>query len=130
MPNSEKYEYKIWDWDRPGNIKPLIAALNRIRRAHVALEDWRNLEFHHCDNDRVLFYSRGHAVFIVVSLDAYGPQATTIDLPLQAIGLSEADDLRINNLLTGDNLHLVGARQHVRLDPDAPATIFTAEKLR
>jgi starch synthase (maltosyl-transferring) len=127
---SEKYEYKIWDWDRPGNIKPLIAALNRIRRAHVALEDWRNLEFHHCDNDRVLFYSRGHAVFIVVSLDAYGPQAATIDLPLQAIGLSEADDLRINNLLTGDNLHLVGARQHVRLDPDAPATIFTAEKLR
>jgi hypothetical protein len=44
--------------------------------------------------------------------------------------LSEADDLRINNLLTGDNLHLVGARQHVRLDPDAPATIFTVEKLR
>ena len=69
MPNSEKYEYKVWDWDRPGNIKPLIAALNRIRRAHAAFEDWRNLEFHHCDNDRVLFYSRGRAVFIAVSLD-------------------------------------------------------------
>ncbi len=32
--DSEKYEYKVWDWDRPGNIKPLITALNRIRRAH------------------------------------------------------------------------------------------------
>ena len=24
--NSEKYEYKVWDWDRPGNIKDYIAA--------------------------------------------------------------------------------------------------------
>jgi len=127
---SEKYEYKVWDWDRPGNIKPLIAALNRIRRAHVAFEDWRNLEFHHCDNDRVLFYSRGRAVFIAVSIDPFGPQVTTIDLPLQALGLSEADDLQVNNLLTGRSLHLVGARQYIRLDPDAPAMIFTVEKLR
>ncbi|MBV8652898.1 MAG: DUF3416 domain-containing protein, partial [Alphaproteobacteria bacterium] len=30
--HSEKYEYKVWDWDRPGNIKDEIAALNRFRR--------------------------------------------------------------------------------------------------
>jgi hypothetical protein len=46
------------------------------------------------------------------------------------MGLTEADDLRISNLLTGGSIHLVGSRQHIRLDPDAPATIFTAEKLR
>lgn len=28
----EKYDYKVWDWDRPGNIKALIATVNRIRR--------------------------------------------------------------------------------------------------
>jgi starch synthase (maltosyl-transferring) len=128
--DSEKYEYKVWDWDRPGNIKLLIAALNRIRRAHVVFEDWRNLEFHHCDNDRVLFYSRGRAVFIAVSLDPFAPQATTLDLPLQSIGLSEADDFQINNLLTGGGMHLVGARQHIRLDPDVPAIVFTLEKRR
>jgi starch synthase (maltosyl-transferring) len=128
--DSEKYEYKVWDWDRPGNIKPLIAALNGIRRAHAAFEDWCNLEFHSCDNDRVLFYSRGRAVFIAVSLDPAGPQATTIDLPLHAIGLSEADDLRITNLLDGSSVHWVGARQHIRLEPDMPALIFTVEKRR
>jgi starch synthase (maltosyl-transferring) len=128
--DSEKYEYKVWDWDRPGNIKPLITTLNRIRRSHAAFEDWRNLEFHYCDNGRVLFYSRGRSVFIAISLDPFGPQETAIDLPLQAIGLSEADDLRINNLLTDGSLHWVGARQRVRLTPDAPALIFTVEKLR
>jgi hypothetical protein len=30
----------------------------------------------------------------------------------------------------GGTLHLVGARQRIRLDPDAPAMIFTVEKLR
>ena len=30
--HSEKYEYKVWDWDRPGNIKRDVAVLNRFRR--------------------------------------------------------------------------------------------------
>jgi starch synthase (maltosyl-transferring) len=128
--DSEKYEYKVWDWDRPGNIKPLITSLNRIRRAHAAFADWCNIDFPRCDNDRVLFYSRGDAVFIAVSLDPFGPQETTLDLPLHAIGLSESDDLHINNLLTGSSMHWVGVRQHIRLDPDTPALIFTVEKRR
>jgi starch synthase (maltosyl-transferring) len=128
--DSEKYEYKVWDWDRPGNIKPLITALNRIRRAHAAFHDWRNIDFPHCDNDRVLFYSRANAAFVAVSLDPFGPQETTLDLPLHAMGLTESDDLHITNLLTGDSVHWVGMRQHIRLDPETPALIFTVEKRR
>jgi starch synthase (maltosyl-transferring) len=128
--DSEKYEYKVWDWDRPRNIKPLIAALNRIRRTHAVFEDWRNLAFYPCDNDRVLFYGRGRSVLVAVSLDPFSPQETTLDLPLHAIGLSEADDLRVSDLLSGNRLHWVGSRQHVRLEPEAPAQIFTVEKLR
>ncbi len=30
--NSEKYELKVRDWNRPGNIKDYITRLNRIRR--------------------------------------------------------------------------------------------------
>ena len=29
--NSEKYEYKVWDWDRPGNIKDFVTRVNKIR---------------------------------------------------------------------------------------------------
>ena len=35
--HSEKYEIKVWDWDRPGNIKRDITQLNRIRRDNPAL---------------------------------------------------------------------------------------------
>ncbi|HWK88825.1 MAG TPA: alpha-1,4-glucan--maltose-1-phosphate maltosyltransferase, partial [Longimicrobium sp.] len=35
--NSEKYEIKAWDWDRPGNIRPLVTRLNQVRRANPAL---------------------------------------------------------------------------------------------
>ncbi|HVA14697.1 MAG TPA: alpha-amylase family glycosyl hydrolase, partial [Stellaceae bacterium] len=128
--DSEKYQYKVWDWDRPGNIKPLIAALNRIRRAHAAFEDWLNLEFFPCDNDRVLFYGRGGAAFIAVSLDPFAAQETVLDLPLHALGIAESDDLRIVNLLTGGAVHWVGARQRIRLDPETPALIFTVARTR
>jgi starch synthase (maltosyl-transferring) len=123
--DSEKYEYKIWDWDRPGNIKPLIAALNRLRGAHAAFDDWLNLEFFTCDNDRVLFYGRGRAAFIAVSLDPFAAQETLLELPLPALGIAETDDLYAADLLTGNRMHWVGSRQRVRLEPESPALIFT-----
>ncbi len=36
--DSEKYEIRAWDWDRPGNIVDEITALNRIRRDNPALQ--------------------------------------------------------------------------------------------
>ena len=128
--DSEKYQYKVWDWDRPGNIKPLIADLNRIRRAHSVFEEPQNLEFFPSDNPRVLFYGRGRSVFVVVSLDPHASQATTIELPLREMEISESADLLATNLLTGVTTHWVGRRQYIRLETEAPAMIFTLERLR
>ena len=35
--DSEKYQIRAWDWDRPGNIVSEITTLNRIRRLNPAL---------------------------------------------------------------------------------------------
>src|SRR3954467_2245943 len=35
--NSEKYQVRHWDWNRPGHIKELVARVNTIRRSHPAL---------------------------------------------------------------------------------------------
>ena len=43
--DSEKYEIKVRDWDKPGNIKPYIRDLNRARRANPALQQTSNLRF-------------------------------------------------------------------------------------
>ena len=43
--NSEKYEILVRDWDAPGNLKPLITALNDLRREWPALRRNDNLRF-------------------------------------------------------------------------------------
>ena len=44
--NSEKYEIKVRDWDRPGNIKPYIRDLNRARRENTALQQTSQSALH------------------------------------------------------------------------------------
>jgi len=122
--DSEKYQYKVWDWARPGNIKSLIRALNRIRRENAVLANWLNLEFFPCDNERVLFYARGRQVFIAVSLDPFADQETTIELPLADLQIAEYQDFTVVNLLSGASMHWVGRRQQIRLAPEAPALII------
>src|SRR4029078_692444 len=72
--HSEKYEYKVWDWDRPGHIKNDIAAINRIRRENPALHELTNLRFYPSDSDQVLFYGKmtengANMIFVAVNLD-------------------------------------------------------------
>ena len=126
--DSEKYQYKVWDWDREGNIKPLIRGLNRVRRENPAFADWLNLAFLFCDNERVIFYARANEVFIVLSLDPFAPQETEIELPLASLGIAEHQDIVIDDLLRGETLRWVGSRQRLRLTPDAPALIFRVRK--
>ncbi len=44
--NSEKYEIKVRDWDKPGNIKPYIRDLNRARRAQRGAATDQQSAFH------------------------------------------------------------------------------------
>src|SRR3546814_2282932 len=72
--NSEKYEIRAWDWDRPGNIREDVALVNCLRRGNPALRDFTNLEFYNAWNDHVLVYGRrtrdlSSFVLIAVNLD-------------------------------------------------------------
>ncbi|MGH7000666.1 MAG: maltotransferase domain-containing protein, partial [Stellaceae bacterium] len=132
--DSEKYEYKVWDWDRPGNIKPFIAELNRIRRENAAFADGLNLEFLTADNPRVLFYSRMPAdaresVFIAVSLNPTGDEAATIEIPLKRLGLGNDARFVIRNLFTDEILQWTGARQSIWIGPGQPIFTFKLAEL-
>ena len=52
--NSEKYEIKVRDWDKPGNIKSYIGRLNRLRRENPALQQTSNLRFAQVDDGEVI----------------------------------------------------------------------------
>jgi starch synthase (maltosyl-transferring) len=56
--DSEKYQIRVRDWDRPGHIKDFVARLNRIRRENPALQTIRNVRFYQADSEHVLFYGR------------------------------------------------------------------------
>ncbi len=72
--NSEKYELKAWDYDRPGNIREHIVKLNQIRRTNPALWDFRNVTFTAAYNDNIIAYAKmtregDNCVFVMVNLD-------------------------------------------------------------
>jgi starch synthase (maltosyl-transferring) len=128
--HSEKYEYKVWDWDRPGNIKDDITRLNRIRRDNPALQHLVNLRFYPADDDAVLFYGKstedgGNHVFVAVNLDPAATRVATLEFPLAAMGIGERETFTAIELFTGREQRWQGARQRLALDPDLnPAVIF------
>ncbi|MGH9535611.1 MAG: maltotransferase domain-containing protein, partial [Terriglobales bacterium] len=130
--DSEKYQFKAWDWDRPGHIKGEIARVNRIRRAHPALQRLDNLRFLPAHNDQILFYSKQEGadlLFIAVNLDPFRAQAADVELPLEPFGIGEDEEFAIEDLLSGYQGHWRGRRQWVRVDPAPyPAQIFSVHR--
>lgn len=128
--HSEKYQYKVWDWDRPGNIKPFITALNKIRRENVAFRDFLNLEFWRADHDSVIFYSkmtpeRDNIIFVAVNLDPFAARDTTLWFPIAEMGLGDNDPFEVEELLGGEKYLWRGSPHNVRLDPHTnPVAIF------
>ena len=56
--DSEKYQLRRWNLDRPESLAPLFAHVNRIRREHPALQDTYNASVHATDNERLLCFSK------------------------------------------------------------------------
>jgi starch synthase (maltosyl-transferring) len=120
---SEKYQLKVWDWDRPGNIKDYIARLNRIRREQPALQKYRNLHFYTADSDSVLFYAKHSAdarntILVVVNLDPYRVQESQVQVPIEELGLRPDETYQLHELITDRRFFWRGAKNYVRLDPE------------
>jgi starch synthase (maltosyl-transferring) len=132
--NSEKYEFKVWDWDRPGNIIPHITAINRIRREHPALHEYDNLRFFDVEDDNILGYykatpDRSDVVVILVNVDPFQPHEATFHLPLPDLGIAPDEQFRATELLGGETYLWTGPSQRIRLDPhDQPARIFALHR--
>ena len=127
--NSEKYQYKVWDWDRPGNIKDWIARLNQIRRENPALQEYDNLEFYESSSDQVLVYGkatadRSNLVLCAVNLDPHAPHETHFELPLWKLNLPDWATVAVDELLGGYEFEWTGKHQHVWIDNNRPAFIW------
>jgi starch synthase (maltosyl-transferring) len=128
--DSEKYEVRTWDRDRPGSLAPYLARLNRIRREHPALQGDHRLQFHEVDNEQILVFSKSTAdlsdvLLVVVNLDPHHVQSGWVTLPLAELGLPSDAPYQAHDLLTEEHYFWGGPRNYVQLDPhQGPAHVL------
>jgi starch synthase (maltosyl-transferring) len=123
--HSEKYELRPRDFDAAlasgESLEPFLTRLNEIRHLHPALSQLRTIKFHHIDNDALLAYSKfdpvtGDCVLVVVTLNAFGTEESTLWLDMGALGMADYDRFWVRDEITGDEYQW-GQANYVRLDP-------------
>jgi starch synthase (maltosyl-transferring) len=146
--DSEKYEVRARDWDAPGNIKDLLAALNRLRREWRALQLYDNLRFESVTAGRTLFYRKAlpdgdpdpltgfpyrwrDPVYVAVNCDPRTPERAFLHPDLPAIGVAWDEPYQVIDLLAGERRSQRGADIGVDLDPGGtPFCVFTIQPER
>jgi starch synthase (maltosyl-transferring) len=126
--DSEKYQIRVWDYDRPGNIVPEITRLNRIRRSNAALQTHLGIAFHNAYNDQVLYFSKtaadGNVILVAISLDPFNTQVAAIEIPLWLFGLPDDGALQAEDLMREFKFTWYGKNQSVTLNPEQPFCIW------
>ena len=120
--DSEKYELRAWDWDRPGHIRDDIALLNRLRRERPALRCFRSLSFYNAWNDSIVYYGKktpdlADFVLVAVNLAPRTPQGAHFEVPLWEFGLPDHASIDAEDLVTGRRFQWHGKVNHMWLDP-------------
>ncbi len=135
--DTEKFQLRPRDWTHPERtLAPYITGLNRLRRAHPALQRLRNLHFHATDSPQVMAYSKDEGtgadrdtVLVVVNLDPHGAREATVSLDLPALGFDWSDRFLVHDEVTAATYDW-GQYNYVRLDPFLePAHILTVRRV-
>ena len=128
--NSEKYEIRHWNLERPDSLKPLITAINQIRRDNPALQNDRSIEFHAVDSEQLICYSKQsedgtNRILVVVNLDTSNTRAGFVNLSLDLLGIPDGRPFQVHDLITDAQYTWFGSRNYVELNPNrVPAHIF------
>ncbi|AKK05629.1 alpha-1,4-glucan:maltose-1-phosphate maltosyltransferase [Corynebacterium mustelae] len=124
--DSEKYELRPRDFEAAvksgDSLEPYITLLNTIRRDKPALQQLRQIQFHHTANDQILAYSKvdpvtGDAVLVVINLDPNHAQETTVELNMAAVGQEYGAQFVARDLITNQDFNW-SEKTFVRLDPN------------
>jgi starch synthase (maltosyl-transferring) len=124
--DSEKFQLRHWDWNRPNVFREFIALVNRIRRENPALHYNDRLQFYQCDNEEILFFGKttpdySNTIMVIVNLDPNYAQAGHVRVPLHQFGLTPDDSFQVQDLLTGAHFMWHGEANYVALDPKVTA---------
>jgi len=132
--DSEKYEIKHWDINKPDSLKDFIEVVNKVRRENKALQSNSNLHFHDVDNDQLICFSKhtddmSNTVLVVVNLDPYHTHSGWIELSPDILKFEPGRPYQMHDKLSGARFLWYGQRNYVELNPFVcPAHIFVVRK--
>ncbi len=120
--DSEKYQIRHWDINKPESLKGFITRVNRIRNENTALQSDRNLCFHNLDNEQLICYSKktddlSNIILVVVNLDYHYTQSGWVELDLETLGLEPQESFQVHDLLNDARYSWQGSRNYIELDP-------------
>ncbi|MFH0900590.1 MAG: alpha-amylase family glycosyl hydrolase, partial [Pseudomonadota bacterium] len=131
--SSEKYEHRVWDWNRPGSIAPMVALVNRMRREHRALQLASNLTILECSDPGVIAYAKTtgdgkDSVVVTVNLDPFTTHEAMVRVPAAIHGAGKDGSYSATDLLTGVTHRWRDQWNFVRLDPQIlPAHVLSLD---
>ena len=128
--DSEKYQLRHWDVDKPDSLWSLIARMNRIRRDNTALQSDRSLHFCPIDNDQMIAYLKmdaagANVILTVVNLDPHQPRYGWVELDMKILNWDAEQAYQVHDLLSDQRYLWKGRSNYVMLDPQrSPAHVF------
>ena len=120
--DSEKYQLRRWDFDRPGHIKDDIRLLNRLRAERPAMRAFTGLRFYNAAHEQVLYYGKWDAaaedyLLFHVLIDPVAPAEFAFEVPLWEFDLPDEASIEVEDAIQGNRFTWHGKAHTLRLDP-------------
>ncbi|WP_282134926.1 alpha-1,4-glucan--maltose-1-phosphate maltosyltransferase [Seonamhaeicola maritimus] len=131
--NSEKFQFTHYDWTIENKLTTVISKINYLRHQNEALQQTNNIKFCYIENDNLLaFYkwndAKTNELLIIISLDDYGMQQGTIQIPLNDLGIDGNHQFQVKDLITSSTYNWQGEWNFVELHPTLPFHVFEINK--
>ena len=136
--DSEKYQIRAWEWQRPGNIIAEISLLNHIRATNPALQTHLGIQFHQASDPHILYFSKAtssdaeidgsygldrpdrfgdNVILVAINLDPFSTHSAEIEVPMWRFGLADDAEVFVDDLLHDTQFSWHGKMQTITLDP-------------
>jgi starch synthase (maltosyl-transferring) len=132
--DSEKYEIRPYRPRAEGDIVDEITQLNRLRRAHPALQTHLNTRFYEAQNENIIWYGKPapatgdgpltEMIMVMVNMDPHHAQECAFEVPLWQFGLHDQASIAVEDLVAGHRFEWNGKMQYIRLEPSNPYRIW------
>lgn len=130
--DSEKYEFRHWDWNKENNLTRIMSTINHARKQMPSLQQTNNIEFLEIDNHQLLAFHKWDfeskdRTLVVVNLDPHYSQKGWVKIPLSKWGISEGHTVRVFDVVTEDSYVWNKEFCFIELHPVLPFHIFKVE---